>query len=50
MKTRRQSPRLALWFSAVEATRWCRLGFQVEDYSQDHVERRADQILQIDDC
>ena len=36
--------------SAVEATRWCRLGFQVEDDSQDHVERGAEQILQIDDA
>ena len=50
MKTQRQSPRLALRLSAVEATRWCRLGFQVEDDSQDHVERGAEQILQIDDA
>ena len=49
MKTQRQSPRLALRLSAVEATRWCRLGFQVEDDSRDHVERCAEQILQIDD-
>ena len=47
MKTQRQSPRLALRLSA---TRWCRLGFQVEDDSQDHVERGAEQILQIDDA
>ena len=32
---------------AVEATQWCRLGFQVEEDSQDHVERCAEQILQI---
>ena len=44
-----QSPRLALRLSAVEATRWCRLGFQVEHDLQDHVERCAEQILQIDD-
>ena len=35
MKTQRQSPRLALRLSAMEATRWWRLGFQVEDDSQD---------------
>ena len=34
--------------SAVEATRWCRLGFQFEDNSQD--QRSAEQILQIDDA
>ena len=50
MKTQRQSPRLALRVSAVEATRWCLLGFQVEDDSQDHVERCAEQILQIDNA
>ena len=50
MKTQRQSPSLALWLSAVEATLWCRLGFQVEDDSQDHVEHGAEQILQIDDA
>ena len=50
MKTQRQSSRLAHRLSAVEATRWCRLGFQVEDDSQDHVERGAEQILQIDDA
>ena len=50
MKTQRQSPRLALRLSAVEATLWCRLGFQVEDDSQDHMERGAEQILQIDDA
>ena len=36
----------------MEAT-WCcqlRLGFQVEDNSQDHVERDAEQILQMDDA
>ena len=49
MKTQRQSPCLALWLSPVEATVWCQLGFQVEDYSQRHVERGAEQILQIDD-
>ena len=51
MKTQRQSPRLALRLSAVEATRWCRLGFQIEDDSQD--QRGAKQISQIDyaaDC
>ena len=51
MKTQRQSPRLALWLSAVEVTQWCRLGFQVEDYFQD--QRGAKQISQIDntaDC
>ena len=50
MKTQRQSPRLALRLSAVEATLWCWLDFQVEDDSQDHVERCAEQILQIDDA
>ena len=35
MKTQRQSPRLALWLSAMQATRWCRLGFQVEHDAQD---------------
>ena len=50
MKTQRRSPRSALRLSAMEATRWCRLGFQVEDDSQDHVERGAEQILQIDDA
>ena len=33
MKTQHQSPRLALWLSAMEATRWCRPGFQVEEDS-----------------
>ena len=47
MKTQRHSPRLALRRSAVEATRCCRLGFQIEDDSQD--QRRAEQILQIDE-
>ena len=41
---------LALRLSAVEETRWCPLGFQGEDDSQDHVERGAEQILQIDDA
>ena len=50
MKTQRQSPRLALRLSAVEATGWCLLGFQVEDDFQDHVERGAKQILQINDA
>ena len=50
MKTQCQNPRLALLLSAVEATWWCLLGFQVEDDSQDHVERGAEQILQIDDA
>ena len=50
MKTQRQSPCLALLLSAVEATLWCWLGFQDEDDSQDHVERCAKQILQIDDA
>ena len=45
MKTQCQNPRLALLLSAVEATWWCLLGFQVEDDSQDHVERGAKQIL-----
>ena len=36
------SPRLALRLSAMEATQWCRLGFQVEDNSQD--QRGAEQI------
>ena len=48
MKTQRQSPRLALRLSAVEATRWCRLSFQDEDDSQD--QRGAEQILQINDA
>ena len=48
MKTQRRSPRSALRLSAMEATRWCRLGFQVEDDSQD--QRGAEQILQIDDA
>ena len=46
MKTQRRSPRSALRLSAKEATRWCRLGFQVEDDSQD--QRGAEQISQID--
>ena len=50
MKTQRQSPRLALWLCAVEATLWCLLGFQVEEDSQDHMECCAEQILQIDDA
>ena len=48
MKTQRQSPRLALWLSAMQATRWCWLGFQVEDNSQD--QHGAEQISQIDDA
>ena len=48
MKTQHQSPRLALRLSAMEATRWCRLGFQVEDDSQDQC--GAEQISQIDDA
>ena len=48
MKTQRRSPRSALRLSAMEATRWCRLGFQVEDNSQD--QRGAEQISQIDDA
>ena len=48
MKTQRRSPRSALGLSAMEATRWCRLGFQVEDNSQD--QRGAEQISQIDDA
>ena len=48
MKTQRQSTRLALRLSAGETTRWCQLGFQVEDDSQD--QRGAYQILQIDDA
>ena len=48
IKTQCQSPHLALLLSAVEATRWCRLDFQVEDDSQD--QRGAEQILQIDDA
>ena len=48
MKTQRRSPRSALRLSAMEATRWCRLGFQVEDDSQD--QRGAEQISQIDDA
>ena len=48
MKTQRRSPRLALRLSAMEATRWCRLGFQVEDDSQD--QRGAEHISQIDDA
>ena len=50
MKTQCQSPSLALWLSAVEAAGWCLLGFQVEDDFQDHMERGAKQILQIDDA
>ena len=50
-ETQRQSTRLALRLSAEEATQWCRLGFQVEDDSQDQrAERGAEQILQIDDA
>ena len=48
MKTKCQSPSLALRLSAVEASRWCLLGFQIEDDSQD--QRGAEQILQIDDA
>ena len=44
------SPHLALWLSTVEATWWCLLGFQVEHDFQDHVERCAEQILQIDEA
>ena len=50
MKTQRQSPRLALRLSAMEATRWCRLGFQVEDDFQDQRGASAEQISQIDDA
>ena len=45
MKTQHQSPRLALRLSAMEATRWCRLGFQVDYDSQD--QRGAERISQI---
>ena len=48
MKTQRQSPRLALWLSAMKATRWCRLGFQVEHDAQD--QRGAELISQIDNA
>ena len=48
MKTQRQSPHLALLLSAMEATRWCLLGFQVEGDFQD--QRGAKQISQIDDA
>ena len=48
MKTQLQSPRLVLRLSAMEATRWCLLDFQVEDYSQD--QRGAEQISQIYDA
>ena len=47
-KTQHQSLRLALLLSAMEATLWCLLGFQVEDDSQD--QRGAEQISQIDDA
>ena len=53
MKTQRQSPRLALRLSAMEGTRWCWLGFQVEDDFQDQHGASAEQISQIDgaaDC
>ena len=45
MKTHRQSPRLALWLSAMEAAQWCLLGFQV---AQDQC--GAKQMSQIDDA
>ena len=48
MKTQRRSPRFALLLSAVQATGWCLLGFQVEDDPQD--QHGAEQILQIDDA
>ena len=50
MKTQRQSPRLALWLAAMEATCLCQLGFQVEDYFQDQRGASAEQISQIDDA
>ena len=53
IKTHCKSPCLPLRLPPVEATLWCQLGFQVEDYSQGHVERGAEQILQKDytaDC
>ena len=46
-KTQRQSPHLALRLSAMEATRWYRLGFQVEDDSGSHDQRGAEQIVLI---
>ena len=48
IKTQRQSPRLALLLSAVEATRWCGLGFQFEDDLQD--QDGAEQSLEINDA
>ena len=50
MKIQRQSPRLALRLSAMEGTRWCRLGFQVENDFQDQRGASAQQISQIDDA
>ena len=50
MKTQHQSPHLALRLSAMEATRWCRLGFQVEDDSQDQRGASTKQISQINDA
>ena len=41
---------MALWLSAMEATRWCRLGFHVEDDFQDQHGASAEQISQIDDA
>ena len=48
MKTQRKSTRLALRLDAEEATRWCWLGLQEQDYSQN--ERGTEQILQLDDA
>ena len=42
MKTQRQSTRLALRLEAEKATRWCRLGFKVEDDS--HLQVRETEI------
>ena len=52
IKTQCQSPHLVLWLSAFKTCRWCQLGFQIEELedSQDHVERDAEQILQIDNA
>ena len=47
IKTQRQSPHLVLWLSAFKTCRWCQLGFQIEEDSQDQVEHNAEQILQI---
>ena len=50
MKTQRQSPRLALRLSFMEATRWGRLGFQVEVDFQDQRGASTKQISQINDA